>query len=105
MQAYFKSRDAGFECKDSLNPIVTATQCFDDLLIPPDHQSRRASDTYYLTKVSPAPLLFRAASRFSTSHAGGTHLSNHIRFGRVLTTPKFLRTLFCAHTPQPTRPS
>jgi hypothetical protein len=73
---YFKSRDAEFECKDSLDPIVTTTQCFDDLLIPPgnssapfqsalfsssaipaplltanaraDHQSRRPSDTYYL---------------------------------------------------------
>jgi len=49
IEAYFTSRDAAFECKDSLDPIVTATQCFDDLLIPEDHQSRRQSDTYYLT--------------------------------------------------------
>jgi len=48
IETYFKSRDATFECKDSLYPIVTATQCFDDLLIPPDHVSRRPSDTYYL---------------------------------------------------------
>ena len=37
IETYFKGRDASFECKDSLNPIVTKKQCFDDLLIPPEH--------------------------------------------------------------------
>jgi len=48
IETYFKERDATFECKDSLYPIVTKQQCFDDLLIPPDHVSRKPSDTYYL---------------------------------------------------------
>ena len=46
IEAYFKERDPTFECKDSLYPIVTKQQCFDDLLIPPDHVSRKPSDTY-----------------------------------------------------------
>mmetsp|Transcript_20255 Transcript_20255/g.46726 ORF Transcript_20255/g.46726 Transcript_20255/m.46726 type:complete len:425 (+) Transcript_20255:122-1396(+) len=50
IEAYFQSRDSEFECKDSLDPIVTSEQCFDDLLIPEDHQSRRFSDTYYISK-------------------------------------------------------
>lgn len=31
-----------------LSPIVTTKECFDDLLVPCDHVSRRASDTYYI---------------------------------------------------------
>ncbi|CAM9797023.1 unnamed protein product, partial [Pylaiella littoralis] len=33
---------------DSLPPIVTIEQNFDELLIPPDHVSRQPSDTYYV---------------------------------------------------------
>lgn len=33
---------------DSLAPIVTVKQNFDELLIPPDHVSRQPSDTYYV---------------------------------------------------------
>jgi phenylalanyl-tRNA synthetase alpha chain len=43
------------------NPITTTTKNFDDLLVPPNHVSRKRSDTYYLTK----DLLLR------------THTSNH----------------------------
>lgn len=32
---------------DRLSPFVTTQQNFDDLLTPPDHVSRRPTDTYY----------------------------------------------------------
>mmetsp|Transcript_3203 Transcript_3203/g.7591 ORF Transcript_3203/g.7591 Transcript_3203/m.7591 type:complete len:441 (+) Transcript_3203:115-1437(+) len=50
IEKYFTDRDSEFQPKDSLYPIVTPKQCFDDLLIPEDHQSRRFSDTYYISK-------------------------------------------------------
>ena len=34
-----------FSYEDAQEPLVTVTQCFDDLLIAPDHVSRRPSDT------------------------------------------------------------
>ena len=37
-----------FECIDDLIPIVTTKQCFDELLTPPDHVSRKLTDTYYI---------------------------------------------------------
>lgn len=37
-----------FQIFDSLSPIVTVEQNFDELLIPVDHVSRRPSDTYYV---------------------------------------------------------
>lgn len=37
-----------FQIFDNLPPIVTVEQNFDELLIPPDHVSRQASDTYYV---------------------------------------------------------
>ena len=33
---------------DDLSPVVTAQQCFDDLLTPSDHISRSRNDTFYL---------------------------------------------------------
>jgi len=33
---------------DNLSPVVSTSQCFDDLLTPPDHVSRSRNDTYYL---------------------------------------------------------
>jgi len=38
----------GFELASQLSPVVTTQQCFDDLLIPADHISRRRSDTFYV---------------------------------------------------------
>ncbi|PRP81591.1 phenylalanyl-tRNA synthetase [Planoprotostelium fungivorum] len=35
---------------DNLNPIVSTHKCFDSLLTPKDHVSRRPSDTYYINK-------------------------------------------------------
>lgn len=37
-----------FQVFDSLPPVVTVEQNFDQLLIPPDHVSRQRSDTYYV---------------------------------------------------------
>jgi len=37
-----------FRCESNLHPVVSTRHCFDDLLIPPEHVSRRPSDTYYV---------------------------------------------------------
>ena len=37
-----------FEIHDNLCPLVNTKTCFDDLLVKPDHVSRRPSDTYYV---------------------------------------------------------
>ncbi|MCO5610467.1 hypothetical protein L7F22_064705 [Adiantum nelumboides] len=34
---------------DDLSPIVSVTSNFDDVLVPPDHVSRRYNDTYYIS--------------------------------------------------------
>lgn len=46
-----------FSIKDGLPPIVNTKNCFDDLLVAPDHVSRRPSDTYYATDTIVSPLL------------------------------------------------
>lgn len=33
---------------DSLSPVVSVQNCFDDMLVPQDHVSRRPTDTYYV---------------------------------------------------------
>jgi phenylalanyl-tRNA synthetase alpha chain len=40
-----------FEVYDSLPPVVKITDNFDSLLIPPEHVSRKATDTYYVDDV------------------------------------------------------
>jgi len=47
ISSYF-DESTHFKTFDQLSPIVTKQQNFDDLLIPDDHVSRRATDTYYL---------------------------------------------------------
>ncbi|KAL7056390.1 hypothetical protein AAHC03_020959 [Spirometra sp. Aus1] len=37
-----------FSVHDSLSPVVNTEQNFDSLLVPPDHVSRRPTDTYYV---------------------------------------------------------
>jgi phenylalanyl-tRNA synthetase alpha chain len=49
IQSYFDSLPEEYEFFLGEDPIVTTTQCFDDLRIPPDHPGRSPSDTYYLT--------------------------------------------------------
>jgi len=39
-----------FTSVDSLSPVVSTTQCFDDLLTPSDHVSRSRNDTYYVNE-------------------------------------------------------
>eukprot|EP00002_Diphylleia_rotans_P025571 TRINITY_DN5057_c0_g1_i1.p1 TRINITY_DN5057_c0_g1~~TRINITY_DN5057_c0_g1_i1.p1 ORF type:complete len:431 (+),score=92.75 TRINITY_DN5057_c0_g1_i1:44-1336(+) len=41
---------APFVFVDSLSPVVSTKQNFDDLLIPADHISRKPSDTFYINK-------------------------------------------------------
>ena len=69
IQEYFAAQDVKFTIYDAEDPIVSTTQCFDDLRIPPDHPGRSPSDTYYLTDTT---LL-----RTHTS----AHQSEHLRSG------------------------
>lgn len=41
-----------FRYFDNMSPRVTTQQCFDDLLIQPDHVSRAVTDTYYFDETS-----------------------------------------------------
>jgi len=52
IEAYFQSleEEVTFEIRDSMDPIVNAKECFDDLLIPADHPGRKPSDTYYISR-------------------------------------------------------
>jgi len=71
IEKYFAGlEDAHFEIFDGEDPIVTATQCFDDLLIPKNHPGRQKSDTYYVTD----ELLLRTHT--------SAHQSEHLRAGR-----------------------
>lgn len=48
---YFNSLDGPeFLSVDDKDPLVSAKNCFDDLLIPLDHPGRKPSDTYYVTR-------------------------------------------------------
>eukprot|EP00471_Norrisiella_sphaerica_P001234 CAMPEP_0184486848 /NCGR_PEP_ID=MMETSP0113_2-20130426/8750_1 /TAXON_ID=91329 /ORGANISM="Norrisiella sphaerica, Strain BC52" /LENGTH=457 /DNA_ID=CAMNT_0026868915 /DNA_START=40 /DNA_END=1413 /DNA_ORIENTATION=- len=46
---YFNGLDSevAFKMFDDLSPIVSTQACFDDVLVPPDHVSRKLSDTFY----------------------------------------------------------
>lgn len=52
IESYFNSLDGDvqFEVVDNLDPLVSAQECFDDLLIPTDHPGRQLSDTYYISR-------------------------------------------------------
>ncbi|EJK61167.1 hypothetical protein THAOC_18390 [Thalassiosira oceanica] len=69
IQEYFATLPHEYVVYDAEDPIVTTTQCFDDLRIPPDHPGRSPSDTYY---VNDETLL-----RTHTS----AHQSEHLRSG------------------------
>lgn len=49
IQQYFDGLEEDYDFFLGEDPIVTTTQCFDDLRIGPDHPGRSPSDTYYLT--------------------------------------------------------
>lgn len=38
-----------FKIFDNFSPLVDTKSCFDDLRIPKDHESRKRSDTYYVS--------------------------------------------------------
>ena len=69
IQEYFASQPHDYIIYDAEDPIVTTTQCFDDLRIPPEHPGRSPSDTYYIDDTT---LL-----RTHTS----AHQSEHLRSG------------------------
>ena len=48
IEAYFAGLEQTYDLFDGEDPIVTTTQCFDDLNIPPEHPGRSKSDTYYI---------------------------------------------------------
>lgn len=48
VQQYFLEQDPSCKFFDQDKPVVTTQQCFDDLLVAPDHVSRSPSDTYYV---------------------------------------------------------
>ena len=69
IEAYFATLDEDYELFDGEDPIVTTTQCFDDLNIPPEHPGRSPSDTYYVD-----------AERVLRTHTSA-HQSEHLRGG------------------------
>ncbi|KAL7444657.1 hypothetical protein ACHAXM_009578 [Skeletonema potamos] len=69
IQEYFASLPDEYIVYDAEDPIVTTTQCFDDLRIDPDHPGRSPSDTYYLDD--------NTLLRTHTS----AHQSEHLRSG------------------------
>eukprot|EP00580_Thalassiosira_gravida_P003310 CAMPEP_0201602326 /NCGR_PEP_ID=MMETSP0492-20130828/3094_1 /ASSEMBLY_ACC=CAM_ASM_000837 /TAXON_ID=420259 /ORGANISM="Thalassiosira gravida, Strain GMp14c1" /LENGTH=428 /DNA_ID=CAMNT_0048065815 /DNA_START=51 /DNA_END=1337 /DNA_ORIENTATION=+ len=69
IQEYFAALPHDYTIYDAEDPIVTATQCFDALRIPPEHPGRSPSDTYYIDDTT---LL-----RTHTS----AHQSEHLRSG------------------------
>lgn len=50
LRALIESHFAGFSYLNSLSPIVTTKQNFDDLGFGPDHPGRSKTDTYYLNE-------------------------------------------------------
>lgn len=48
VQQYFSAQDPSCKFFDRDMPVVTTKSCFDDLRVPPDHPSRKPSDTYYV---------------------------------------------------------
>jgi len=69
IEKYFAGLETEYEVFDGEDPIVTTTQCFDDLNIPPEHPGRSKSDTYYIND--------ETLLRTHTS----AHQSEHLRAG------------------------
>lgn len=69
IEGYFDELEESYEIFDGEDPVVTTTQCFDDLLIPPEHPGRQKSDTYYVT-----------ADTVLRTHTSA-HQSEHLRAG------------------------
>jgi len=69
IQEYFASLPHDYIVYDAEDPIVSTTQCFDDLRIPPEHPGRSPSDTYYIDD-----------STLLRTHTSA-HQSEHLRSG------------------------
>lgn len=53
-----RNNQSPFFIADNQSPIVSTKSCFDDLRVPPDHVSRRPTDTYYVDQNRVTMLLF-----------------------------------------------
>lgn len=69
VQEYFTEKIPGMKFYDNEKPLVSTKQCFDDMLVPPDHISRSKSDTYYVNKDT--------VLRTHTSAHQCEHMSHH----------------------------
>lgn len=47
LQAKYQEK---FNCLEGFSPIVSTQSCFDDMLVPKDHVSRKKSESYYITE-------------------------------------------------------
>lgn len=53
IQDYFQQREPDhFKFYNDLSPVVSIAECFDSLLVPANHVSRAASDTYYIDETT-----------------------------------------------------
>jgi phenylalanyl-tRNA synthetase alpha chain len=68
-----------FSVYDDLDPIVSVKQNFDSLFIPPDHQSRKKSDCYYIN----CDYLLRAHTTAHQSELIRMGLNNFLVVGDV----------------------
>lgn len=68
-----------FSVFDDLNPVVTLTQNFDNLLVPKDHVSRSRSDSYYLN----SEYMLRAHTTAHQKDLISTGLDNFLMVGDV----------------------
>lgn len=50
IQDHFRAKDTPWRFFDRDVPVVSTQDCFDSLLVPPDHPSRSTSDTYYVNE-------------------------------------------------------
>eukprot|EP01080_Neovahlkampfia_damariscottae_P000644 gene644-8147_t len=50
IEKYFISIDPSYKYFDNISPKVTTKQCFDDLLFPQNHPSRKPTDTYFFNE-------------------------------------------------------
>ncbi|KAJ3073333.1 hypothetical protein HK102_006027 [Quaeritorhiza haematococci] len=81
-----------FSVFDSLDPVVTVQQNFDELLFPPDHPGRALTDTYYVNRSS--------VLRTHTSAHQGEVLRTKASKGYLLTADVYRRDeINCSHYP------
>merc|ERR1719238_2443791 len=81
IETYFNSQTGmTFDIVDNLDPLVNAQECFDDLLIPPDHPGRKPSDTYYVSRLGGKEVSSSADTLLRTHTSA--HQSSLMRAGK-----------------------